>query len=273
MNGKEMNVCNLICWGLAVLAGILVFMVARVPTSFIAALLLGVALAVFLGLVLTRLFCGTSEQSTGEASATTSAAAAGSAGTGAAAATADAAVAGAAEADAAANADAKMKAEADAAAKAKADADAAKAKADADAAKAQADAEKKAKADAAKKAEADAAAAKADAIPDYDKDGVAEGENEGTRPAGLSAARDGKADDLKQIKGVGPKMELVCNDLGFYHFDQIAAWTADEIAWVDANLKGFRGRVSRDNWVEQAKILAAGGETEFSKRVEDGDVY
>ena len=37
--------------------------------------------------------------------------------------------------------------------------------------------------------------------------------------------------------------------------------------------KGFKGRVSRDDWVEQAKILAAGGETEFSKRVEDGDVY
>ena len=51
------------------------------------------------------------------------------------------------------------------------------------------------------------------------------------------------------------------------------AWTADEVAWVDANLQGFKGRVSRDTWVEQAKVLASGGETEFSKRVEDGDVY
>ncbi len=63
------------------------------------------------------------------------------------------------------------------------------------------------------------------------------------------------------------------NDMGFYHFDQIAAWTADEVAWVNANLQGFKGRVTRDNWVEQAKILAAGGETEFSKRVDKGDVY
>ena len=40
----------------------------------------------------------------------------------------------------------------------------------------------------------------------------------------------------------------------------MAAWTADEVAWVDENLEGFKGRVSRDDWVEQAKILAAGGD-------------
>lgn len=93
------------------------------------------------------------------------------------------------------------------------------------------------------------------------------------KPATLSAARDGKADDLKMIKGIGPKMENMCNEMGFYHFDQVAAWSVDEIAWVDANLKGFKGRVTRDDWVAQAKLLAAGGETDFSKRVEDGDVY
>lgn len=88
----------------------------------------------------------------------------------------------------------------------------------------------------------------------------------GVKPAGLEAARDGKADDLKLIKGVGPKMEKLCNALGFYHFDQIANWTADEVAWVDDNLEGFKGRVSRDDWVAQAKILAEGGETDFSKK-------
>ena len=50
-----------------------------------------------------------------------------------------------------------------------------------------------------------------------------EGTNEGARPAGLSAAREGGADDLKKIKGVGPKMEQLLNRLGFYHFDQVAA--------------------------------------------------
>lgn len=95
----------------------------------------------------------------------------------------------------------------------------------------------------------------------------------GKRPSALSAARASGADDLKMIKGVGPKLEALLNRLGFYHFDQVASWTADEVAWVDQNLEGFKGRVSRDNWVAQAKTLAAGGQTEFSKRVGDGDVY
>lgn len=95
----------------------------------------------------------------------------------------------------------------------------------------------------------------------------------GTRPAALNSARDSGADDLKKIKGVGPKLEILLNDLGFYHFDQIAAWTADEVAWVDQNLKGFKGRVSRDGWVEQATTLAAGQDTAFSKKVDKGGVY
>ncbi|MEM9032652.1 MAG: fused NADH-quinone oxidoreductase subunit E/endonuclease, partial [Pseudomonadota bacterium] len=68
------------------------------------------------------------------------------------------------------------------------------------------------------------------------------------------------------IKGVGPKLEALLHRLGFYHFDQIAGWNADEVAWVDRNLEGFKGRVSRDEWVKQAKILSEGGETEFSRR-------
>ncbi|MBZ0124163.1 MAG: fused NADH-quinone oxidoreductase subunit E/endonuclease, partial [Roseovarius sp.] len=96
---------------------------------------------------------------------------------------------------------------------------------------------------------------------------------EGQRPEGLTKAREGGPDDLKRIRGVGPKLERLLNSMGYFHFDQIAAWTGDEVAWVDENLKGFKGRVSRDEWVKQAKTLAAGGQTEFSKRVEDGDVY
>lgn len=127
------------------------------------------------------------------------------------------------------------------------------------------------------KAPAKKAAAKstpaAEATPDFDGDGKAEGSDEGTKPATLTAAREGGPDNLKEIKGVGPKMEKMLHSMGFFHFDQIANWTADEEAWVNANLEGFKGRVSRDNWVEQAKILASGGETEFSKRVDKGDVY
>lgn len=95
----------------------------------------------------------------------------------------------------------------------------------------------------------------------------------GTKPKSLKKARGGKADNLKEIKGVGPKLEALLNSLGFFHFDQIAAWTEAELAWVDDNLEGFKGRATRDEWVAQAKVLATGGETEFSKRVEKGEVY
>jgi len=61
-------------------------------------------------------------------------------------------------------------------------------------------------------------------------------------------------------------MEQLLHKLGFFHYDQVAKWTPAEVAWVDENLEGFKGRVSRDDWVSQAKILAEGGETEFSKR-------
>jgi len=98
-------------------------------------------------------------------------------------------------------------------------------------------------------------------------------EGPGTRPAALEGPRAGGADDLKKIKGIGPKMEKMCNALGFYHYDQIANWTPAEVAWVDDNLEGFKGRVTRDEWVSQAKLLAAGEETEFSRKVGKGGVY
>ncbi len=94
----------------------------------------------------------------------------------------------------------------------------------------------------------------------------------GTRPHGLQRARGGQADDLKLIKGIGPELETLCHRLGLFHFDQIAAWSADEIAWVDQNLDGFNGRVTRDQWVAQAKLLASRGETDFARRVKKGDV-
>ena len=77
-----------------------------------------------------------------------------------------------------------------------------------------------------------------------------------SKPEGLTAPRGGVADDLKEINGVGPAMEKLLNSLGYYHFDQIAAWTPAETAWVDDNLEGFKGRATRDNWSSQAKELA-----------------
>ena len=78
------------------------------------------------------------------------------------------------------------------------------------------------------------------------------------KPKGLDTARGGKADDLKLIWGVGPKLEALLHSLGFFHFDQVAAWTEKELNWVDENLEGFYGRARRDQWVEQSKKLATG---------------
>jgi NADH-quinone oxidoreductase subunit E len=123
----------------------------------------------------------------------------------------------------------------------------------------QAEEAKKAAKPAAKKAEAD-------------KPAPVAAEVEEQAPETLGAAREGGADDLKKIKGVGPKLEETLNALGFYHFDQIAKWTEAEIAWVDNRLK-FKGRIQRDGWIDQAKTLAEGGDTAFSKKVDKGNVY
>ncbi len=80
----------------------------------------------------------------------------------------------------------------------------------------------------------------------------------GKKPKVLKAARKEGADDLKRIKGVGPKLEALLNRLGFYHFDQIASWTPEETVWVDENLEGFKGRATRDDWAGQARRLASG---------------
>lgn len=66
----------------------------------------------------------------------------------------------------------------------------------------------------------------------------------------------GDADDLKKISGVGPVLEKKLNELGIYHFSQIAAFSAEEIANVDDKLN-FKGRIERDDWLTQAKELDA----------------
>ncbi len=145
--------------------------------------------------------------------------------------------------------------------------------------KAKAEAKPKAKAEANAKPVAIAkpaakAAEKTTAAPEPKAKAKAKADDKApAKPKGLDKARGGKADDLKMIKGIGPKLEILCHKLGFFHFDQIAEWSAKEIAWVDDNLEGFKGRVTRDEWVKQAKVLAKGGTTEFSSRVKAGDVY
>lgn len=93
----------------------------------------------------------------------------------------------------------------------------------------------------------------------------------GDKPAGIAGPRSGKGDDLKRIRGIGRQNEDRLHGLGIWHFDQIAAWTPRETRWV-GHFLAFPGRIEREDWVHQAKILAEGGETDFSRRVDRGEV-
>lgn len=93
----------------------------------------------------------------------------------------------------------------------------------------------------------------------------------GSKPKALKAARKGSADDLKVIEGIGPALEKVLNENGIFHIDQIGSWGAAEVEWMDGNLKGFKGRVTRDKWVAQAKLIGEVGVEEFLRRAKTND--
>jgi predicted flap endonuclease-1-like 5' DNA nuclease len=98
-----------------------------------------------------------------------------------------------------------------------------------------------------------------------------EAELPGQRPAGLITARGDSPDDLKLIKGIGRQNEGRLHALGIWHFEQIAGWTAQNVEWVGSYL-AFPGRIEREDWVGQAKILAAGTDTAFARRAKAGAV-
>lgn len=73
-------------------------------------------------------------------------------------------------------------------------------------------------------------------------------------------------DDLTRIKGVGPKLAALLHGLGITGFDDIAGWDDAAIDRIDARLGQFSGRIRRDDWVEQARLLAAGDTAGFEKK-------
>lgn len=73
-------------------------------------------------------------------------------------------------------------------------------------------------------------------------------------------------DNLELLKGVGPKLNALLKSLGVTSFEQVANWSAADVRETDALLGTFAGRISRDNWVDQAKLLAAGDVTGFEKK-------
>ncbi|CCV05515.1 NADH dehydogenase-like protein [Mesorhizobium metallidurans STM 2683] len=80
-----------------------------------------------------------------------------------------------------------------------------------------------------------------------------------------TAAAAGKANDLRRLIGIGPANEKLLKGLGVTTYAQIAAWTAADVARIEKTLN-FDGRIERERWIEQAKLLAAGDETEFARR-------
>lgn len=257
--------CTTGCWLIALAIGVLVAAIARAiaGTSLLWALILGLIALVVAGFLLTRLFCKDDDIGIGDAASSTtkSAGAAGAAVATAGVATAAGQMSGGKKAAGAApdvagdTVDAvgdtakaagktvkKTASKTTTAAKSTASKAVSSTKTAAKATTAKA--KTAAKSTASKAASTTKAAAKPARKP-VAKDG---------KPEMLKEARAGGADDLKKISGVGPKLEGVLNDLGVYHFDQVAGWSKKDIQWVDDRLK-FKGRIERDEWIKQAKAL------------------
>jgi predicted flap endonuclease-1-like 5' DNA nuclease len=96
------------------------------------------------------------------------------------------------------------------------------------------------------------------------------------KPA-VNFARVGKADasqkdDLKKISGVGKFIEEKLNNIGIYTYEQISNFTPEDMQTVTDLIEFFPGRIERDDWVGQARVLKSGGSTEFSKKVDNKEV-
>jgi predicted flap endonuclease-1-like 5' DNA nuclease len=89
--------------------------------------------------------------------------------------------------------------------------------------------------------------------------------------AAFSGYAAGAIDDLKRIRGIGVLIERKLNSLGITAYEQVANWTGADIDRISQVLD-FKGRIERENWIEQARILASGGQTEFSRRADRGEV-
>lgn len=91
-----------------------------------------------------------------------------------------------------------------------------------------------------------------------------------TKPPVLVSARNGAPDDLTLIDGVSLLRQTTLYSLGVFHFDQIAAWTPANVAWIDNYLR-LRGRIDEDEWVEQADDLARDGVIHGRRVVDEED--
>ena len=114
------------------------------------------------------------------------------------------------------------------------------------------------KAEAKPKAEAKAAEPKAEAKPKKAAAKKEKFETDAPAPENLLSEAPSEIDDLKNVKGIGPKFEGLLNSYGIYKFEQLAAFTPRDVEWLAAQLGSFPDRIDRDDWVNQAGILAKG---------------
>lgn len=93
----------------------------------------------------------------------------------------------------------------------------------------------------------------------------------GVAPVLLSEAREEGKDNLQLIQGVGAVLEKVLNEIGIYHFEQIANLTTEETIWLDKSM-AFPGRITREGWINQAKDLAQNSVTTLTRPVKKEEV-
>jgi predicted flap endonuclease-1-like 5' DNA nuclease len=91
-----------------------------------------------------------------------------------------------------------------------------------------------------------------------------------SKPPVLPAARNGAPDDLTLIEGVSLLQQTTLYSLGVFHFEQIAAWSEENVAWVDQYLR-LQGRIGEEEWIEQASDLARDGPAAARRALESED--
>lgn len=91
------------------------------------------------------------------------------------------------------------------------------------------------------------------------------------KPLILTTPKPTGKDNLTKIKGINTKIEMDLNNLGIYHFEQISKWSNKNAEWIEEFLL-LPGIARSYQWIEQAKILNSGKETDYSLQVENGEI-